>query len=238
MGGNKHEIARLNVLSSLPFDFHLVFSREIDAPRDFLYFLSFFFFFSSFFLATLYLHFDRKSQQTEEEGREKKKRRRSFAPLSRIAIIFNKPRNHREWNRQKGERERERVKEKRGKKGVRLRDGKLQQGKKREREHPPVFPTCFMEDHRHDKKLAAPDRFPMAKRRDQDVEHLARAKMCSRTNHLGSRTDEGERLGGSRIVASFESCPLEKNYFSFLFFLLQIKLKYWEFFRLGDQLRL
>lgn len=75
-----------------------------------------------------------------------------------------------------------------------------------------------MEDHRHDKKLAAPDRFPMAKRRDQDVEHLARAKMCSRTNHLGSRTDEGERLGGSRIVASFESCPLEKNYFSFLFF--------------------
>ena len=106
---------------------------------------------------------------------------------------------------------------------------------KRERErgeHPPVFPTCFMEDHRHDKKLAAPDRFPMAKRRDQDVEHLARAKMCSRTNHLGSRTNERERererIGGSRIVASFESA--RKELFFLSLFLLQIKLNYWEFF--------
>ena len=131
--------------------------------------------------------------------------------MSRIAIIFNKPRNHREWNRQKGEKERKRERER----------VKGEEKRERERgEHPPVFPTCFMEDHRHDKKLAAPDRFPMAKRRDQDVEHLARAKMCSRTNHLGSRTNERERER-ERELEDRGSSPLsnllEKNYFSFLF---------------------
>ena len=111
-GGNKHEIARLNVPSFwLP---PRVFPRDRRAARFPLFSFPLFLPLPPPLLChALSALWSEKLANRGGGGGEKKKRRRSFAPLSRIAIIFNKPRNHREWNRQKGEKERKRERERR-----------------------------------------------------------------------------------------------------------------------------
>ena len=112
-GGNKHEIARLNVPSSASFWLPpRVFPRDRRAARFPLFSFPLFLPLPPPLLChALSALWSEKLANRRGGGGEKKKRRRSFAPLSRIAIIFNKPRNHREWNRQKGEKERKRERE-------------------------------------------------------------------------------------------------------------------------------
>ena len=128
-GGNKHEIARLNVPSSASFWLPpRVFPRDRRAARFPLFSFPLFLPLPPPLLChALSALWSEKLANRGGGGGEKKKRRRSFAPLSRIAIIFNKPRNHREWNRQKGEKERKREREWKGRKREREREASILQ---------------------------------------------------------------------------------------------------------------